>query len=474
MIISTSQHNPDGTVGYMSDFWTLTVATEQAEYPASNLLTPDLNQKWVSWGQRASHNWIEAAGDSKNADRDLSIVALLGIDRTYPDSGIGTFYPNTFRIITDKYPIATRRRPAVLSVSLTNLSGTAATINGPIDPPNLTPTGYVSTRMTSPNVALDTVLQADFYNFNASERPLLAGATQLLRLHYAHSADQTLFPALTVKLRYAGVTLAPVLVLDFVEETSEGYMITYEFTSADLGGTTGQVGIHVTGTSTGTSTPLPIGVEWLAELDGWGTAAESWDSGVNDIEYKQLSALPRNPTDDDSYQIPAFETRYVYVEVSDFTQLLDFNVIDPLGGHEGVAFYAGRFAAVEGISIGLKEAGGYNRRKASDIGILRTHGGTFRGARNPLHWDEHDFNCRIQSQSLLLTDLEDLFERAGMRNPVVIVPDEAIPSQAIYVILTRWETTDVGAWTPPNGETDQYYDLSFSAIDAHARQTLRQ
>lgn len=473
MILSVLERNIDGTVGYMSDFWTLTAATEQSGYPVSNLLTPDLNQKWVSWGQRTSHNWIEVAGDERSTARDLSIVTLLGIDRTYPVSEVGTFRPNTFRIIIDHFPIATRRRPVVNSVTLTNLSGTAATINGPIDPPNLTPTGYISTKMTSPNAALNTVLQADFENYNATERPLLAGATQLLRLHYVHSADQSLFPALTVKLRYSGTTLAPVLALQATEETSEGYMLSYEFTSADLGGITGQVGLHITGTSTGTSTPLPIGVEWVAELEGWGTAVESWESGALDIEHKQIAALPRNPEDTDTYQVPEFDIRYVYLELSDFAEELPFNVVSPLGGHEGVAFYAGRFIAAQGISIDLKETGGYNRRKVSDVGILRTRGGSFRGARNPLHWDEHDFNCRIQAQSVLLIELENFFEQAGMRNPVAIVPDETIPSQTVYGLLTRWETQDVGAWTPPSGVSDQYYDLSFSAIDARARQTLR-
>lgn len=477
MILSTLERSIEGTIGYMSDFWALTTATEQVEYPASNLLTPDLNQKWVSWGQRASHNWIELQSDSKNAARSLYLAVLLGIDRhspTQPDTG--SFSVNSYRMIVDSlWPVASRRRPAVETVSLTNLTGAVSLLNGPIDPPNLVPTGYVSTKMTSPNAAANTILVADFFNHNATERAL-ADTEQTIRIHYTHSANPEFFPILDFKIRYNSVTSGSSIVADDIEQTSEGYIFTYHFDPATVGGFTGRIGIQVTGNTNGSSTPLPIGVEFIAELEGWGTDDESWDSLIDtrvgeNITFPQIIELPRNE-DDDPYDIPANTALYLYLEVSDWVEELEF-LRTPLGGHEGKAFFAGRIIATQGLSVDLKHAGGYNRRKVSDIGIIRTRGGSFRGLRNPLHWDEHDFSTRIQAQELVVSDLESFFERAGMRNPIVIVPDETIPGQAIYGILTRWETTDVGAWVPPGGVSDQYCDLSFSAIDARARQTLR-
>lgn len=487
MILSTIQRNIDGTIGYMSDFWTVTAASEQAGYPASNLLTPDLNQKWVAWGQRSSQTWIEAQSDAKNSYRLIALAGLLGLDRTnpsHPDTGL--YSTNTYRVIVDSlYPIASRRRPAVATIDLSNLSGTAATLNGPIDPPSLVPVGYASTKMTTSNNAANTILVADFENHNATERPLLA-TSHTLRAHYVHSTSPATVPTLETKMRYAGITVGAALVASDIEQTSEGWIFTYHFDPDDFAGLTGQVGVQITGSTTGTSTPLPIGLEWVAELQGWGTDGDSWDSYVDttitgDILYPQIVELPSKltapemPADIFGYEIYESETVYVYFEFSDWIEQIEFATV-PLGGFEDKAFYAGRLAISEGIRIDLDEVGGYARRKVSDISALRTYGGTLRGARNTLHWDEHDFNARIQSQSTLAGDLDTFFENAGMRNPVVMIPDETEPGQAIYGILTRWEANDIGAHIEPGMSVDDsepYYDLSFSAIDARARRTLR-
>lgn len=485
MILSTIQRNIDNTIGFMSDFWTIAAASEQSGYPASNLLTPDLNQKWVSWGQRASHNWIQAASNAINDYRQIHLVGLLGLDRSSPNhTTSGVFSTNSYRIIVDRYPVSTRRRPPVATVALTNLTGTAATLNGPVDPPNLTPVGYASTKMTTSNNAANTVLVADFENYNATERPL-SPVNQWIRLHYVHSTLPNEAPVLEVKLRYNGVLTALTLTLRATEKTSEGYMLSYRFNPADLPGLTGRVGVQVTGTTTGASTPLPIGVEWVTELEGWGTDGESWDSLIDttvsgEIVYPQIVEMPEKLASDPELGVIPFEILenevvYVFIELSDWVEtfpLAELSPYVPLGGHEGVAFYAGRLAITEGLSVGLKETGGFITRKASDISALRTYGGTLRGTRNALHWNEYDFNCRIQPQDLIVGDLDRFFENAGMRNPVVIVPDERDPGQAIYGVLTRWEAPDVGAWID-NGEADQYYDLSFSAVDARGRRTLR-
>lgn len=486
MILSTIQRNVDGTFGFMSDFWTLTAASEQAGYPASNLLTPDLNQKWVSWGQRASHNWVEVVSTETNSLRHIYLVGLFGLSRvnpTHPTSGVNS--TNSYRMIIDKYPIATRRRPAVETVTLTNLTGTASILNGPIDPPNLAPAGYVSTKMTTSNNAANTVLVADFVNYNATERPLLA-INQWIRLHYVHSVATATQPTLEVKLRYNSSLTAITLALQEVERTTEGWILSYRFNPSSLPGLTGRVGIQVTGSTTGTSTPLPIGVEWVAELQGWGTDGESWDnlggsSITAEVLYDQVVEIPIKQSIDPEigetfYEIIENEVVYVYIELSDWIET--YPGVDPppwlppLGGHEGAAFYAGRFMVAEGLSIGLKESGGYVARKTSDISALRTYGGTLRGTRNALHWNEYDFNCQIQPQDLVLGDLDRFFENAGMRNPIAIIPDESNPGQAIYAVLSRWETPDVGAWVN-NGDQEQYYDVSFSAVDARARRTLR-
>jgi hypothetical protein len=207
------------------------------------------------------------------------------------------------------------------------------------------------------------------------------------------------------------------------------------------------------------------------------------------VLYRQVTELPeRLSTDPDlgviAYEILDNETVYVYIEFSDWSQFVqtgvgpDFYITDPfipLGGHEGLAFYAGRLVIAEGIEIDLKHEGGYNRRKTSDLNTLRTYGGTLRGTRNALHWDEHDFNARIQKQSAVLGELDSFFEIAGTRNRLVIIPDERVPGQSIYVLLSRWELVDVGAWVPSGEESDdaeQYFELSMSAMDARARHTL--
>lgn len=484
MILSSIERNIDGTIGFMSDFWTLTAATEQEGYPASNLLTSDLNQKWVSWGQRASHNWLELQSDSKNSYRLIAIAGLLGIDRTNPSHpDTGSFSQNNYRVIIDSlYPIASRRRPPVETIVLGNLVGTVDDLNGPLDPPSLVPAGYVSTKMTTPDDTLDTLLIADFANYNATERPIVPNASHRLRLHYVHSTAPATIPDLEVKMRYSASLTGSALVVQDIEQTSEGWIFTYSFNASTFAGTTGRVGVQVTGSTTGTSTPLPIGIEWIAEL-GWGEGDSALDSWLHiaGISYPQIVELPSKLTASDlppetfGYEIYSNETVWVYIELSDWIEQLEFATI-PLGGFEDSAFYAGRLVISEGSKVDLREQGGYNRRKSSDVGMIRTRGGTLRGTRNALHWDEHDFNARIQSQSNVIGELETFFERAGMRNPVVLIPDETVPDQAVYGVLTRWELADVGAYVPNTGDVDDaepYYDLSFSAIDARARKTLR-
>lgn len=515
MIVSNIQRNIDGTIGYMGDFWTLTAASEQVDHPAANLFNPDLNLKWVSWGQRASHSWIEVMSDNKNTYRRIAIAGLFGIDRTNPsrDTSGGTFSPNTRRIIVDSlYPVASRRRPPVVAVTLTNLTGDLSILNGPVDPPNIIPTGYASTKMSAASDAVNTILKADFANHNATERPLASGLIQTIRAHYVHSTSPAAIPALTFQLRFNGVEIGSevstvydssllidddddMLMLDddslllletapfklvWIERTSEGYMFNLLVDTAALPSLVGQLGIKITGATTGTSTPLPIGLEWIAELNYDGNA---WDSGSEDIKTFQIVSTPDKITRDgiepnSGYEIYADETVWVYIEPSDWMLYgaSEETTGVPLGGFQGQAFYAGRLVVAEGLSIGLLQEGGYARRKLSDVSTLRTRGGTLRGTRNALHWDEHDFHARLQSQTLIATDLDVFFENAGMRNPVVFIPDEAEPNQAVYGILSRWEVVDAGAQIEPEMNIDDaepYYRLEISAIDAQARRTLR-
>lgn len=480
MIASFIQRNLDGTVGFMGDLWALTAASEQIGYPASNLFTLDLKQKWVSWGQRASQNWLELFSDSSTVNRYLAMFGILGVDRINPvNANVGLFTTNTYRMIVDSiYPIHDRLRPPVDTVSLTNLSGAASLLNGPIDPPSLVPVGWTSTKMTATNNAVNTVLIADFKNYNATERALRP-TTQTIRIHYVHSVSVANPPALDFKLRYNSVITGSSIAPTSIERLSEGFIYTYTFSAASLPGLTGRLGIQVTGTSTGgTSTPIPIGVEWIADLN-WNTAT-SWDSGDVDFERPQAVGIPNS----DNITIPSGGVAYAYFEASDWVSrsnaapigLTTSFTMQPLGGFQSLAFFAGRIVAAEAITMDLNEVGGYNKRKNSDISTIRTRGGSLRGSRNPLHWDEHDFNVIIQAQSDITGRLDLFFETAGMRNPVVIIPDERDPSLAIYGILTRWEASDVGAQVGPGGnanDSEPYYSLLFSLIDATARTTQR-
>lgn len=482
MLLSKFQRNADGTRGPMSDFWTVTVASEQAGYPGSNLLTPSLEQKWVSWGQRMSHNWIELnseffISESYNTIRYLDFVSLFGIDRRAPSFGTGIPPTNSYRVIIDTYPIATRHRPAVASVSLTNLTGSYTVLNGPLDPPNLVPDGYVQTKMVQGSHTTNTILIATFENHNSTERPL--SDDHVFRVHYADSVNINTVPTLTVQLRYNGVNVAT-LTSSITEKTSEGYIFSYYWNSSQISGTTGTVGVHIVGTTTGSSTPIPIGLEWIAELDGW-----IWDSLLDtsqdgSIATTQIVETPTGTSRNDPgegtvpIEILPGEVIYIYYEFSDFASY----TISPgpirhytvLGGFEGAAFFAGRAIVSEGLTLNLIEPGGLNHRKGSDVGISRMYGGSARGSRNPLTWTEHDIQSEPVPRSRIVPggDLDEFFELAGMRNPVVMIPDPSTdPSQALYVLITSWDT-------PDRGQLDEEFrhDVLISAIDHQARRTL--
>lgn len=491
MIATGYTKNSDGTTGLMGDFWTLSAASAHTGYPVSNLLTNDLRQPWVSWGQRASHNWIEAESDLRNTVRHIAVAGLLGIDRRLPTHALtGSFSANTYRMLIDEYPIGTRHRPPVFSISTTNLSGVAATLNGPVDPPNLPPVGYVSTKLTSSDPAVNTVLIADFENYNATERPLSLGP-HVLRLHYVHSVDVDDVPELIVTLRYAGVSTGSALTALSWERTSEGFITTYQFLGSVLPGLTGRVGVRIEGVSTGTSTPEPIGVEWIAELTGW-----TWDSNTDtridgSIKYTQIVELPEGLSviDPELGVVPIeiyLDSRmYVYLEVSDFVEttvstystpwgFIGVTESTPAGGFQGAAFYAGRFVAGEvGLSEEVQVGDGINFSKVGDVQDTRTRGGFSRGSRSALSWVAVDVNIPVIPGSVMFETMELFFSGVGYIRPFLIVLDESNPARlALWVKLTAWETPDAGFFTG-DGYSEERWDLSFSAEESTATRRLR-
>jgi hypothetical protein len=478
VIISDYVHNSDGTYGLMGDFWTITAASEQVGYEAANLLTNDLNQKWVSWGQRAAHNWLEMASDVRNSERYVDIVAMLGIDRQRPTHVLsGTLTTNIYRIIVDQFPIATRRRPPVETVSMTNLTGTAATINGPVYPPDLVPVGYTTTKMTATSNAVNTVLIADFENNRASERELGSGP-HYIRVHYVHSVLTSAVPSLSVSLRYNGVTVGSPRTVQTRESTSEGFVFLYEFADTDLPGTTGTIGIRVEGTTNGTSTPVPIGVELLLELDGWLWDSHS-DANVTDstILYPRIVELPGTTID------PAYQ-RYVYWEMSDFVQkTVGLGTVSPggssvpvisnlpVGGFESAAFFAGRLIAAEStMEFDVLTPGGRNITRGGDVSSSRTRGGYPRSSRNPLIWEDVEINLPKMARSDYYSIADSFFRRVGFSRPFLILFDPLNPSRdSGWYKLTSWTAPDAGWWTG-DGKSDLRFDLSFTVTEATATQ----
>jgi hypothetical protein len=481
MLLSRVQRNTNGTHGFMGDFWTLTAASAQPGYPASNLLN-NSGAPWVSWGQRASHNWLQVQSDTRSGTRYLGIFGLLGIDRqfsTHATAGV-TRTANTYRVlIDDLYPIATRRRPAVSSVSLTNLTGSFTLLNGPVDPPDLIPTDYVSTAMSATNPALNTVLVADFENFNATERPL--SGTQTLRIHYRDSAVIANQPAISVTLRYSGAAHGSALTASIVEKTSEGFIFTYTFAASSLPGLTGRLGVTVTGTTAGGSTPIPIGLEWIAELSGW-----KWDSLLDplidgSIPYSQIIELPTMTGTLDPFigetvpiEIANAATVYAYLEFSDFSEFTltagPVRHYSPAGGFQSAAMYATRLVAQEiGIDADFASPGGLNFRKGSDAGVTRSRSGSSRSPRSSTSEDELDVVVQYRPYESIFIEGEEFFRTVGFTRPFLAVFDETNPAGLTYFLrLTSWDLPHVGFFTG-DGDTGERWDLTFSAVSWHGR-----
>lgn len=492
MIVSDYTLNSDGTSGIMGDFWTITAASEQPGYEAANLLTNDVNDKWVSWGQRSAHNWLELTSDLRSEMRYIGIAGLLGINRERPTHLLsGTITTNSYRIIIDQYPIATRRRPPVATVATTNLTGAASLLNGPVYPPDLPPASYVSTKMTASNNAANTVLVADFQNNRTTERQLGSGP-HYIRVHYVHSVLTGAVPVLSVQLRYAGIVIGSPLTATKRESTSEGYVFTYEFADTDLPGTTGTIGIRVEGSTNGTSTPVPIGVELLLELDDW-----IWDSYTDANVIDSTILYPRiveTPTGESIINpgsgigpIEILEDTYAYVYF-EFTDFLEQTISigtespgggsvglinsSPAGGFQSSAFYAGRVVVAEPtMEFDTLTPGGRNITRGGDISSSRTRGGYLRSSRNSLVWQDIEIIIPKMSRADYYAIAEPFHLLVGFSRPFFVVFDTRYPSrESGWYKFISWSAPDAGWWTG-DGYSDQRWDLVFALTEATARQT---
>lgn len=468
---------------FESDRWTLSVSTAQAGYPATNLQTDDLNQSLKTWGQRRSHNVIQASQvETANITRIVDYIALIGFNRRLPDrvpiNVLGTleFTPNQTRLIIDTIPM-NANLPTVQSIgTLTNLTGTNI-LNQPVNPPETTPVGgYAPAKLTKVSNALDTSFELVFDN--ESSRPMVAGdALQEIQIHACNSVTPSTAPTLAVVLRQlgAGAVWADIttLTLTEAERTDIGFICTYRFNSSVLPSSSNRIGLRVTGTSNGSSTVEYYAVRWWPTVSG-AVYDSGWDDLTDDTRKVWLPDL--EITSHSLYVALLFSdlnTRLAYFSGLGVPTYIYYPIIE--SPNESL-LKVGRLLGSEAFQLDLRETGGYQARKTSDVSAIRTRGGTLRGNRNVLVWNEHDFSVRIQPQSFVLGDLNRFYDDVGMRSPVLAILDETDPDKSQYIILSRWDNADIGAAVKPGDSTvnaEPYFEFSFSGVDAQASRLPR-
>lgn len=464
-----------------TDRWTVSVSTAQSGYPVTNIQTDDLNQTLKTWGQRRSHNIIQASQvEALAAVRVIDYVALLAFNRRLPDKLPATanleLTSNQARLIIDTVTM-NANLPTVQSIlGATNLTGDNI-LNQPMNPPETVPVGgYAPSKLTKISNASNTSFELSFDN--ESWRPLVAGVgLQEIQIHATNSVTPTTPPTLTVVLRQlgGGAVWADIatLTLTEAERTSIGFIYTYRFNSSVLPSSSNRVGLRITGATTGSSTVEYYAVRWWPTVSG--TLYDTgWDDLTSDNQKVWLPDLEINSTS--IYVAILFSdlnTRVSYFSGLGVPTYIYYPIVDAPAES---MLKVGRLLGTEAFQLDLRETGGYQFRKASDISAIRTYGGTLRGNRNALVWNEHDFNVRIQPQSFVLGELDRFYEDVGMRSPVLAIIDETDPDKAPYIILNRWDNADVGAAIPPGGtaaSAEPYFELSFGGIDARASKLPR-
>lgn len=460
-----TQSGAEASPRLMSNRWTITTATAHAGFPTSKLGTNNLADQWWAWNQRASGTWISAVSDTSPDSRTIATVAVLGLNRTVPTHQAlsGAPVPSKWRVRIDSFPLADRVRPGIASISsLVNLTGVAADIAGPLDPPTpYTPAGYAPTKLEATNPALGTSFRVTFDNHHATERALTG--TQVLRIFAADSAD----PETVLDVSRVTATVVPSSGSSFVpsqgaiEVTPEGCIFNFSWTASQLTVPTATVRVDVGGTTSGGTTVEFLCVEWVAEL-----AAVTYDSG----EVTQDGTMARMRP---GVSIPADQTRYMLITFSDFSyiQVLGLDeiqyvsmTVDPLR--------VGRLVGSEDLTLTPSSSDGrdfWNVRPVHGSQRSRMRGGGLRARRSVPVYKEGETRGVFKLESEAMDSLlHSFYDVVGPNVPILVMPHADRPQDDLWAVIERFDLKGAGVAAGADG-TGRRYDLDASFMEYTAK-----
>lgn len=484
MLISLRTREPEEIANLIeSDRWTVGISTAHAEYPATKLLTDNLDDVTRTWGTRRSHNRIRAEYTSLSEPQQIDYVAVLGINRDMPTAPLPLLNtvqrPNETRLIIDTNLGSHEPQVLASGFALTNLTGAYTVLNQVLHPPEETPTGgYTPLALEATNNGNSTSVTGLLDNSPA--RPI--DGDQVIYVHVRDSVDIEDFPTIDFTLRQNGVDLAT-LAYDEIETSSEGFIYKYTWNSSLLPDTNEFVGFRIDGYTTGTSTVEPLAVHWYAEVSG--TLFDSGWQTIDDAEKVVWAPNVEVPADD-------FE---IIVYFSDFGYVVSTSIANPfspppfvtvLNFHTfGQPLVVGRFAAGSAINVPLVAEGGFNLRRTGNnqSALVQSRGGGLRAQRNDMTWWAIDFTLIPQSQARFFGELTQLFKTLGHIIPTLFIadhdgePEELIPT-AFWALVSELQAADMGLIMGSDypGQAqfqDKRFDVRLSVVEMNAHSTKK-
>lgn len=475
MLVLLRDREPSETRNVIpSDRWDHFISTQHAGYPLPNAKTDNLVQSVLTYGQRLSHNRFQAVTSIRGDDFTIRAVGLLGLNRAEPSalpSGAFTL-PNQARLLIDDILFPTGQ-PLVSSsnYSLTNLTGVYGILNQPINPPELTPIGYTATHLTATSGTSNTILSLRFDNLSGGTRPLATGTdVQEIQVAVRDSAAVATFPIIVTVLTQGGVDVSTLTEYE-IEKTTEGYIYKYLW---NIPGSTQDIGVRVTGSTTGSTTVEPIAVVWRAKVQNMELET-AWADIENSTQVVWLPA---------PILVLAGEERLITIELSDFSTTIDDTVAKPGGGFAAVKIYTplgdpltiGRFAAGNGLTFSLID-GGHGMEEMGENESGETRYGAPHGTRIPLSWTEEDYSVEYAGLESTLGPLRAMYRETRFNSPTLMVPYEDHPELARWVRITSWSVKGQGTLTGDDGAdieaagTSPRFAIDFSTTD-HMRRRV--
>lgn len=482
MLIAIRDREPEESVSKIqSDRWTHFSETFQTNFPTIKITTDNEQDALKTYGQRLSHNRLEAFTNAVNRDFTIEYLSLIGLNRDEPSAppDADIFHtPNQFRVVIDDLTTVDVQQPSVVATgfSTTNLTGAFSVLNQPINPPEDPVSGYATTALTANNDTLDTVLILRFEDFAHIKNLALGTENQTFLVHCRDSVSLFDLPVIDVELQLAGASTLS-LALEDIESTAEGFIFKYHWdpTGGNIPVNSGSIGMKITGQTNGTSTVEFMSVAFRTAVVVGGANGVVYDTGFIDLTGSdRVIVLP-------GVTVPEGEQYRVLIEFSDFSWVstgivgsTEVFVYHPLA----TGLTVGRYAAGEAINVPLLAVGGANLRKSgtNQSALLTSYGGHLRANRVDLTRWEVALAATPQSQTRIFGELDKLFRDIGFTIPTLWIIDAADVVATLWAIVTRWESNDLGALIgedyPGAGETTEHrYDLRIDIIGARAHST---